>query len=168
MVEFNNDVRGKIDVYLKREWKSLVSESSTLLRYLRKNVQIFILKKKKRNTRAKKNLNSVMYFVITYKSSIDIQRSNDDKHSNYTIIQRLFYHPVNPLNTHWNNMQMRKENDTQSVSLSSISLRRSHVYFNFRSHVWSEYLNVFFANLTRFWIPTKKKRQRNIGTNRNE
>lgn len=55
---------------------------------------------KKGNTRAKKNLNRVMYFVITHKSSIDIQRSNDDKHSNYTIIQRLFYHPVNPSNTH--------------------------------------------------------------------
>lgn len=56
--------------------------------------------KKKRNTRAKENLNRIIYFVITYKSSIDIQRSNDDKHRNYTIIQRLCYHPVNPLNSH--------------------------------------------------------------------
>lgn len=128
----------------------------------------FSYQKKKRNTRAKENLNRIMYFVITYKSSIDIQRSNDDKHRNYTIIQRLCYHPVNPLNSHWNNMQMRKKNDTQSVCLFSISLRLSHVYFNFRSRVWSEYLNVFFANLTRFRIPGKKTRQGNIGTNRNE
>lgn len=60
----------------------------------------FSYQKKKRNTRAKENLNRIMYFVITYKSSIDIQRSNDDKHRNYTIIQRLCYHPVNPLNSH--------------------------------------------------------------------